>query len=411
MHSARARYLLAMGLLPVGLSTACHRKGEAESAPPPLSDASVQPPPEKSAVTPTVRIERVDAGDGAWHVRTHRPPPQKPQPYAMPSCPSGQYCVTTSTTSANGERAAAPFEDCATTSMPPGQTWGQSRFDPELTKSERDASPKACCYSWYQPCPGGRPLRSDDGSPIVAATTMRRDWSAAAAPLTFSLTFETHARLAAYWTEQAAAEHASVASFNRFALQLLALGAPPDMVKAAMEAGLDEIRHAAMCYGLAARYSGEPVGPGRLALPQEAVPVDPVVVALETLRDGCLGESIAAEIAREAARSADDHEVIAVLEEIAADEERHAELAWRSLAWLVAHQGEPVRTAIAAFVDELTIDSIPDGRDVAGVERAHGMVSAAEQLRIRALVVREIALPCIAALVAPTRDPLAASAS
>ncbi|MCA9546694.1 MAG: ferritin-like domain-containing protein, partial [Myxococcales bacterium] len=52
------------------------------------------------------------------------------------------------------------------------------------------------------------------------------------------------ARLADHWTRQALAEHASVASFARFALHLMAVGAPPDLLVATHQAGLDEIEHA-----------------------------------------------------------------------------------------------------------------------------------------------------------------------
>lgn len=64
-----------------------------------------------------------------------------------------------------------------------------------------------------------------------------------------------HARVAdavvKAWTTAARAEHASVASFARFTLQLLHLGAPADLVADAQQAGLDEVRHARLCFGVA----------------------------------------------------------------------------------------------------------------------------------------------------------------
>ena len=53
------------------------------------------------------------------------------------------------------------------------------------------------------------------------------------------------------WTTAARAEHASVASFARFTLQLLHLGAPADLVADAQQAALDEVRHARLCFGVA----------------------------------------------------------------------------------------------------------------------------------------------------------------
>jgi hypothetical protein len=46
-------------------------------------------------------------------------------------------------------------------------------------------------------------------------------------------------------------EHASVAAFARFTLDLLALGAPADLVQSAQQALGDEIAHAELCFGLA----------------------------------------------------------------------------------------------------------------------------------------------------------------
>jgi hypothetical protein len=206
------------------------------------------------------------------------------------------------------------------------------------------------------------------------------------------------AGLATYWLAQAASEHASVASFNRFALQLLALGAPSAMVTEALDAARDEVRHAQLCYGLASRYLGRQVGPGKLDLPRGSIPVEPVVVAVETLRDGCLGESVASELALEASRHAGDPEVASMLAGIAADEERHAELAWRVVAWLAAEHGEVVRREVRTFAAELAAEG-----DVAPAEEddasEHGVLGARRQLAVRRAVIDEILLPCLDALV------------
>ena len=42
-------------------------------------------------------------------------------------------------------------------------------------------------------------------------------------------------------------------------LELLAVGAPPNLLAGAQQAGLDEIRHAQACVGLASRYAGRPL--------------------------------------------------------------------------------------------------------------------------------------------------------
>src|SRR5262249_8003152 len=81
------------------------------------------------------------------------------------------------------------------------------------------------------------------------------DWCArGVTPATSSLSAKTRARLAAAWLEIGRMEHASIAAFARFTLQLLAVGAPPDLVMAAQRAMADETNHAQLAFALAAAY-------------------------------------------------------------------------------------------------------------------------------------------------------------
>jgi hypothetical protein len=48
------------------------------------------------------------------------------------------------------------------------------------------------------------------------------------------------------WQQQALGEHASIASFNAFSLQLMVNAAPPSLLRAASKAADDEVRHAQM---------------------------------------------------------------------------------------------------------------------------------------------------------------------
>ena len=57
--------------------------------------------------------------------------------------------------------------------------------------------------------------------------------------------------IAMNFANQGEAEHASVASFARHAIQLMTLGAPSSLLMGSQIAALDEIRHAKMSYGLA----------------------------------------------------------------------------------------------------------------------------------------------------------------
>ena len=56
-----------------------------------------------------------------------------------------------------------------------------------------------------------------------------------------SLDSTTRAHIAQEWTAMGLAEHASVASFARFTLQLMAVGAPAELLHAAQLGAADEV--------------------------------------------------------------------------------------------------------------------------------------------------------------------------
>src|SRR6185437_10815965 len=105
---------------------------------------------------------------------------------------------------------------------------------------------------------GGRPFLVEERARVAPAerTTGMRGWGApeVVAPRVDgldALDAGARASLAETWTVLALLEHASVASFARVSLQLLAVGAPGDLVGATHQAALDEIRHARLCFALA----------------------------------------------------------------------------------------------------------------------------------------------------------------
>jgi hypothetical protein len=170
------------------------------------------------------------------------------------------------------------------------------------------------------------------------------------------------------WARDGLFEHASVASFARFVSELLALGAPPALIQAAQAAILDELEHARLCFELAAREHGR-LRPGPLPLDphSSARAGDPVALVLAVFEEGCLGESIAAVEAGLAAAEHEDADARRALERIAADERRHAALAWRTLRWLLDEFGAPVRAALRARLatleasgDELRVRTIAE---------------------------------------------------
>ncbi len=150
------------------------------------------------------------------------------------------------------------------------------------------------------------------------------------------------------WTFAAQQEHASIASFSKFSLELLAVGAPPSLLKRAHTAALDEIDHARMSFKIASLCAGQPLGPGPLPISAAAVSQDLSLMAsaIAAALDGCLNETLAALEAAAAAAGASSEALKLVLEEIARDEQGHAEFAWEYVAWAIASGGSGVREAI-----------------------------------------------------------------
>lgn len=205
----------------------------------------------------------------------------------------------------------------------------------------------------------GRPLVIE-GRARAAATVDRGAWPSFAGPGwsidARALTRAERVRGEARWSRTAAFEHASVASFARVVLDLLALGAPPHLVMRTIDAMGDEIRHTAIAASIASSSAGAPRGPGALedARAPEA-PIDLVTFAMRTARDACTAETIAAIEAEAEAAVERDPVVARALRCIAADEARHAELGWATLAWAVAAGGPDVASAVLAEADALDL--------------------------------------------------------
>ena len=135
------------------------------------------------------------------------------------------------------------------------------------------------------------------------------------------------------WWHAARQEHASIASFARAALELLALGAPLDLVARMHEAALDEVRHAVQSLAIARRFDAR-VPTTFAPLPALAPrALDRAALAAVTLHEAACPETLATAVARAAAAACDDDDIRAVLQAIAVDEARHAALAWDIVAW------------------------------------------------------------------------------
>lgn len=186
---------------------------------------------------------------------------------------------------------------------------------------------------------------------------------------------------AAEWLEDARMEHASIASFSRFTLDLLALGAPPDLVHASGEAMLDEVRHAKLCFALAERFGGAPVEPGPLAMGDVSAKRSLATIVRDAVVEGCIGETLAAVVAAAQHAASTDAAAQAALSVIRDDESCHAELAFRFVRWAIERFGDPAREAAAegfALARPIRGDD-ESASPSAGVTRAAGRLSAEER--------------------------------
>lgn len=263
-----------------------------------------------------------------------------------------------------------------------------------------------CCYTvLHYACGVGRPYL-EDGRARTAATAppsdARAPWSAGGLlPDVSGLSPSVRAALAAAWKGDGLLEHASIASFGRFALELLAVGAPAHLIELAHQASLDEIRHARLCLGLATAYGDAPVAPGPFPFAGRVeVASDLADIAARAVREGCIGETLAAVLAAEQLARATEPAVRAALAVIAEDEARHAELAWRTVAWALEEGGAAVRAAVTNAFTEAMAQRLEIAESGAYEEALadHGRLDAASTREALSRAMADVVRPAAEAL-------------
>lgn len=272
-----------------------------------------------------------------------------------------------------------------------------------------------CCYQVDVTDPGD-PACGVIGRPLVVEQVARRatldqresGWNAAGLePATDALDEGTRLALAGAWADDAAFEHASVAAFSKTALELVALGAPRDLVEGCHRAALDEITHASMGFALASAYAGAPRAPSRFPdAVRAAFATDLVTLAVAAVEEGCVGETLAALVAGAQRDAATDVAVKTALVQIAADEARHAELSYAIVAWAIREGGDVVRRAVASAFDAqlekeraaIAIARALPRADHADVLEAHGRLDPSEVAREKARGIEDVVLPAMRAL-------------
>jgi hypothetical protein len=285
-------------------------------------------------------------------------------------------------------------DDCPTVERPNCFAYGRvyGTDDPVSTAGRVCGLPFAC----------GRPFLVE-GAARLASLDVGGGWVRRQQPSTRLLTADERTALFEHWTAQALMEHASVAAFARFALELLALGAPAELLSQTQAALGDEIEHATICFGLASAYAGSDVQPGPLDL-RGVLPVPKLANVVETaILEACVGETVAAVEAQIALDHATDPEVRRALSRIANDEARHAALGWRFVSWALAGAAADVRKRAIDTLERAIRDvqrraaSAAPARPPAAVEE-HGMLCPALRAHAARVALNELLLPCFWAL-------------
>jgi hypothetical protein len=189
----------------------------------------------------------------------------------------------------------------------------------------------------------GRPLRVR-GKQVHPELCEGTDWARGNLPNASALDPATRAALEALWLHDAQKEHASVPAFARISWLLAAVGAPADLSAWSLQAAQEEVEHTRLCFALAQGYGGrshtvEPMP--ELAFGMGKIDDPLLVLAIESLKDGCQLEDFNADVALACSHVCQEPVTQAVLLQIAREERSHAEFSWTLLHWLI--QRDPAR--------------------------------------------------------------------
>lgn len=194
--------------------------------------------------------------------------------------------------------------------------------------------------------------------------------------------------LADEWSALASETHAGVARFAHFALELLSLAAPPELLEAANRSALDELARARSCFALASLYAGRELG--AQPLPAASIPpatFDLVSVIDRVVRQGCVAEALALAELQLIRKRPQPAAVASVVSALLAGAAEKLQLAYTFLCFALAENEALARPAVERSVEralaarraELIAPSpIPDS-----LLRAHGRLTPAERTQLR----------------------------
>jgi hypothetical protein len=216
-------------------------------------------------------------------------------------------------------------------------------------------------------------------------------------------------RLAETWTRRSAAEYLAVSTFAVLAIDLVAAGAPADVLSLCMRAGIDEVRHAELCLRMIEIYGGKRVmpPPGMSSLPDDPERPKLHQALANTMLVSCVSETYATTVLTATRDLTTDPVAHAVLTSIYSDEVMHARLGWSYLRYGLERGGQGAIDAAAAMVPialrgvaNVVERERPVG-EVTEAVRGHGLMTPAEERVIYSSCVREVLVPGFEALGIP----------
>jgi len=197
----------------------------------------------------------------------------------------------------------------------------------------------------------GRPYSTDKGfllAPVLSSPSIEITMNSAVRSNVSDTIFdrilseEQRTKVAQYWAKVAMMEHASVASFSRFSLELMSVGASPELLAGAHQAALDEVRHTQISLGIAKQFGSTTFAPGSFPISSKADFAfgDMEKIAGAAALEGCIEETLAADTVLYQADHMGDSNHKALLHSVAFDEAAHAAFAWRAVQWMASTSPE-----------------------------------------------------------------------
>jgi hypothetical protein len=207
-----------------------------------------------------------------------------------------------------------------------------------------------------------------------------------------------------HWKVSLRYEHASVASFARFAIDLMTIEAPLEMIERAQKCSLEEIEHAKICALVVGKIMAAKEGENeRFAVklgkfPKHHVEFDGDLARLckAVAFEGCINESIAAAHLLYASQLCSNESLKALLKYVAEQEWGHAVFAFDCFYWMMEQLPLEDRISIQSKIENELRDVLDNlKKNTKGNERceAFGVLSGLEEGLVRAQVVHKILMP------------------